>query len=231
MPATSPKTIVPDTAARKIRVILADDHAVVRQGFRRILEESPALEVVGEAGSGADAVRLALEKQPDVAVLDLTMPGGISGIEAARQITAKAPQVRILILSMHADEAYLAEAFEAGARGYLLKDSIDFELVQAVQAVYKGSSFLSSTLTTNVLEDYLEYSRTKRSRNRLSVLTDREREVLCLVDEGKSNKEISQVLNLSQNTVETHRARCMEKLGLHNTAEMVLYAVRKGLVC
>ena len=225
------RAIVSDAATRKIRVILADDHAVVRQGFRRILEESPALEVVGEAGSGAEAVRLALEKQPDVAVLDLTMPGGISGIEAARQITAKAPQVRILILSMHSEEAYLVESFEAGACGYLLKDSIDFELVQAVQAVYKGNSFLSSTLTSNVLEDYLEYSRSKRSRNRLRVLTDREREVLCLVAEGKSNKEISQLLNLSQNTVETHRARCMEKLGLHNTAEMVLYAVRKGLVC
>ena len=225
------RAVVSDAATRKIRVILADDHAVVRQGFRRILEESPALEVVGEAGSGAEAVRLALEKQPDVAVLDLTMPGGISGIEAARQITAKAPQVRILILSMHSEEAYLVESFEAGACGYLLKDSIDFELVQAVQAVYKGNSFLSSTLTSNVLEDYLEYSRSKRSRNRLRVLTDREREVLCLVAEGKSNKEISQLLNLSQNTVETHRARCMEKLGLHNTAEMVLYAVRKGLVC
>jgi DNA-binding NarL/FixJ family response regulator len=218
-------------ASAKIRVLLADDHAVVRQGFRRILQENPQMEVVAEAANGSEAVRLALELKPDVAVLDLTMPGGPSGIEAARQITAKVPAVRVLILSMHAEEAYLAEAFAAGARGYLLKDSIDAELVQAVLTAHRGNSFLSSSLTSQVLGDYLKGSRSQQGRDGLGLLTAREREVLSLVAAGRSNKEISSLLNLSQSTVETHRARCMDKLNLHNTAELVLYAVRKGLVC
>jgi two-component system response regulator NreC len=214
----------------KIRVILADDHVLVRQGFRRILEESGVVTVLGEASSGAEAVRLALETRPHVAVLDLKMPGGISGIEATRQILAQAPEVRVLMLTMMGDEGYLAEALYAGAKGYLLKDASDAELVQAVRTLHSGSSYLSPALAAEVLQDYVSQSRSRRGRRGGDVLTDREREVLCLVAQGKTSKEISTLLNLSLNTVETHRARCMEKLGLHNTAELVLYAVRKGMV-
>ena len=217
-------------AATKIRVIVVDDHAVVRQGFRRILEENESLEVIAEGDSGDDAIRLAIEQNPDVVIVDLAMPGGLSGIEAARRIREKAPHVRVIILSMHSEEPYLAEAFEAGAKGYLLKDCTDSELVQAVFAVYEGKSFLSPTLTGAVLSGYLEYAGNRQGQDPLRTLTDREREILCLVAVGKTSKEISQLLNVSQNTVETHRARCMAKLGVHNTAELVLYALRKGLV-
>jgi len=219
------------TVATKIRVVVVDDHAVVRQGFRRILEENGSVEVIAEGGSGEDAVRLAVEQNPDVVIVDLAMPGGLSGIEAARQIMEKAPQVRVIILSMHSDEAYLAEAIEAGAKGYLVKDCTDFELVHAVFAVHEGKSFLSPTLTATVLSGYLEHASARRGQDPLRTLTDREREILCLVAVGKTSKEISHLLSVSQNTVETHRARCMTKLGVHNTAELVLYAIRKGLVC
>jgi DNA-binding NarL/FixJ family response regulator len=219
------------TVATKIRVVVVDDHAVVRQGFRRILEENGSLDVIAEGGSGEDAVRLAVEQNPDVVIVDLAMPGGLSGIEAARQIMEKAPQVRVIILSMHSDEAYLAEAIEAGAKGYLVKDCTDFELVHAVFAVHEGKSFLSPTLTATVLSGYLEHASARRGQDPLRTLTDREREILCLVAVGKTSKEISHLLSVSQNTVETHRARCMTKLGVHNTAELVLYAIRKGLVC
>ena len=218
------------TAATKIRVIIVDDHSVVRQGFRRILEENELLEVIAEGASGDDAIRLAVEENPDIVIVDLAMPGGLSGIEAARRITEKAPQVRVIILSMHSEEPYIAEAFEAGAKGYLLKDCTDSELIQAVFAVHEGKSFLSPTLTAAVLSGYLVYADARRGQEPLRTLTDREREILCLVAVGKTSKEISQLLNVSQNTVETHRARCMTKLGVHNTAELVLYALRKGLV-
>jgi DNA-binding NarL/FixJ family response regulator len=219
------------TAATKIRVIVVDDHAVVRQGFRRILEENEYLDVIAEGDSGDDAIRLAAEHNPDVVIVDLAMPGGLSGIEAARRITEKAPQVRVIILSMHSEEPYIAEAFEAGAKGYLLKDCTDSELIHAVFAVHEGKSFLSPTLTAAVLSGYLVYADARRGQEPLRTLTEREREILCLVAVGKTSKEISQLLNVSQNTVETHRARCMTKLGVHNTAELVLYAIRKGLVC
>ena len=222
---------MPTTVPTKIRVILVDDHTVVRQGFRRILEENESLEVIAEGGSADDAIRLAVEQNPDVAIVDLAMPGGLSGIEATRRITEKAPRVRVIILSMHNDEASLTEAFEAGAKGYLLKDCTDSELVQAVFAVHEGKSFLSPGLTATVLSGYLENANSRRDQDPLRSLTDREREILCLVAVGKTSKEISHLLNLSQNTVETHRARCMTKLGVHNTAELVLYAIRKGLVC
>ena len=219
----------PPEAGQKIRVILADDHTVVRQGFRRILEESGQIDVVGEASTGLEAVRLAAETRPHVAVLDLKMPG-ISGIEATRQIAAQTPEVRVLILSMMGDEACLAEALSAGARGYLLKDSTDFDLVQAVQALQAGGTFFSPNLTAEVFRDYAIRVQSVRVGRRGHGLTSREREVLCLVAQGKSNKEISALLSLAVSTVETHRARCMEKLGLHNAAELVLYAVRRGLV-
>jgi two-component system response regulator NreC len=222
---------MPTTVPTKIKVILVDDHTVVRQGFRRILEENESLEVIAEGGSGDDAIRLAVEENPHVAIVDLAMPGGLSGIEATRRITEKAPQVRVIILSMHNDEAYVAEAFEVGAKGYLLKDCTDSELVQAVFAVHEGKSFLSPGLTAAVLSGYLENASSRRDQDPLRSLTDREREILCLVAVGKTSKEISQLLSLSQNTVETHRARCMTKLGVHNTAELVLYAIRRGLVC
>jgi DNA-binding NarL/FixJ family response regulator len=212
-----------------IRILLADDHTIVRQGLRKILEESRDWQVVGEAGNGRDAVRLALDLQPDVAILDIGMPL-LNGIEAARQIARRLPDTRILILSMHSDEAYIIQALEAGAKGYLLKDTADADLLGAVAAVTRGKSFFSPAVARVMLDDYVRRLRDRGMVDRYDTLSEREREIFQLIAEGKTNKEIAEILGVSPSTIETHRGHIMEKLDVHSAVEMVLYAVRKGII-
>ena len=211
-----------------LRILLADDHTVVRQGLRKVLEERPEWQVVAEAGDGRDAVRLAEEFRPDVAVVDVAMPL-LNGIEATRQITKRAPQTKVLVLSMYSDEAYVTQMLKAGATGYLLKDSADVDLLQAVQAVSQGKSFFSPAVARLMSDDYAR-QRGENLVDRYESLSEREREIFQLVAEGKTNKEIAALLFISPSTVETHRARIMEKLDLHSAAEIVLYAVRRGVI-
>jgi len=213
----------------RMRILLADDHTLMRHGLRKIIEEQPDWEVVAETGDGREAVRLALELKPDVAVLDVAMPL-LNGIEATRQIARRAPPVRILILSMYSDESYIVQALRAGAHGYLLKDSADVDLIRAVTAVRQGKSFFSPVVAKVMLDDYVRRLADKGITDRFDSLSEREREIFQLIAEGRSNKEIADLINLSVSTVETHRAHIMEKLDVHNTAEIVLYAVRKGVI-
>ena len=211
-----------------LRILLADDHTVVRQGLRKVLEERPEWQVVAEAGDGREAVRLAEQHKPDVAVVDVAMPL-LNGIEATRQITRRAPQTKVLVLSMYSDEAYVTQMLKAGATGYLLKDSADVDLLQAVQAVSQGKSFFSPAVARLMSDDYAR-QRGEDAVDRYESLSEREREIFQLVAEGKTNKEMAALLFISPSTVETHRARIMEKLDLHSAAEIVLYAVRRGVI-
>jgi DNA-binding NarL/FixJ family response regulator len=212
-----------------MRILLADDHTLMRHGLRKIIAEQPDWEVVAETGDGREAVRLAVELKPDVAVLDIAMPL-LNGIEATRQIARRAPPVRILILSMYSDESYIVQALRAGAHGYLLKDSADVDLIRAVTVVRQGKSFFSPVVAKVMLDDYVRRLADKGITDRFDSLSEREREIFQLIAEGRSNKEIADLINLSVSTVETHRAHIMEKLDVHNTAEIVLYAVRKGVI-
>jgi len=214
---------------KKIRILLADDHTLIRRGLRLIVEQQPDLVVAAEAEDGRQAVVLAASMRPDVAVLDIGMPN-LNGIEAAHQITAGESGAAVVILSMHADESYILRALKAGARGYLLKDSAESDLVRAIHAVAEGKSFFSSTVSKVLLEDYVRKLQRTGGEDSYDLLTPREREILQLVAEGKSNKEIAGMLNLSVYTVETHRANLMEKLGLKGVPELILYAVRKGII-
>jgi two-component system, NarL family, response regulator NreC len=207
-----------------IRILLADDHALVRHGFRMILAAQPDMEIAGEAGNGREAVELAEKLKPDVVVMDVTMPE-LNGIEATRRLIELSPRTRVLALSMHKDNVYVREILRAGARGYLLKDSADADLLAAVRAVAKGEGYLSPGVSDAVLSDYRRHV-----TDPLDLLTTREREVLQLIAEGKNNKEIATSLNLSVYTVEAHRGRVMEKLNLHSTGELVRFAVRSGLI-
>ena len=211
-----------------IRILLADDHLVIRGGLRLVLEREPGLTVVGEAADGREAIRLAQELSPDVAVLDVAMPN-LNGIEAARQITASS-SCAVVMLSMHSDESYVLRALNAGARGYLLKDSPEQDLLAAVKAVNEGKAFFSPAISRVLVDDYVRQMRKRGLEDSYELLTAREREVLQLLAEGKSNKDIAGRLNLSVYTVETHRSNLMEKLSLHNMPELILYAVRKGMI-
>ena len=213
----------------RLRILLADDHTVVRQGLRKVLEERPDWEVVAEAGDGREAVRQAEALKPDIAILDVAMPL-LNGIETTRQITRRVPSTRVLVLSMHADEAYVAEMLQAGASGYLLKDSADVDLIQAVSEVANGRSFFSPAIARVMLDDYVRQLAEKGVTDRYQSLSEREREIFQLIAEGKTNKEIANLLSISPSTVETHRAHIMEKLDLHSAAEIVLYAVRRGVI-
>jgi two-component system, NarL family, response regulator NreC len=210
--------------SQKIRILLADDHAVVRQGFKLILGAQPDMEIVGEAGNGREAVELAEKLRPDVAVMDVAMPE-LNGIEATRRMGESAPRTRVLALSMHKDSVYVREILRAGARGYLLKDQIDSDLLAAVRAVARGEGYLSPAVSDAVLNDYR-----KHVSEPIDLLTSREREVLQMIAEGKTNKEIATVLALSVYTVDAHRGRIMEKLNLHSVNELVRFAVRNGLI-
>jgi len=209
---------------KAIRILLADDHAVVRQGFKMILDAQPDMEIVGEAGNGREAVDLAGSLKPDVVVMDVAMPE-LNGIEATRRMSESVPRSRVIALSMHKDSVYVREVLRAGARGYLLKDSGANDLVAAVRAVAQGESYLSPAISNAVLDDYR-----KHVTNPIDLLSSREREVLQMLAEGKTNKEIAGVLNLSVYTVDAHRGRIMEKLNLHSINDLVRFAVRNGLI-
>ena len=214
---------------KQIRILLADDHTVMRRGLRLLLESRSEFGVVAEAADGREAVERAEATQPDVAVLDIGMPH-LSGIEAAQRINAELPNIAIVMLSMHSDESYVLRALKAGAKGYLLKDSAEGELVEAIKSVHAGKTFFSPEITRMLMEDYVRELRTRGTEDSYDLLTPREREILQLLAELKSNKDIAQRLNLSLYTVETHRRNLQEKLNLHSFAELILYAVRKGVI-
>ncbi|MDH4065139.1 MAG: response regulator transcription factor [Acidobacteriota bacterium] len=213
----------------RLRLLICDDHTLVRQGIRKILEEQPDWEVVAEADDGRSAVDQALALLPDVAILDVGTPQ-LNGIDAARLIVKKAPSIKVLMLSMHSDEAYVARSLGAGAKGYLLKDSAGTDLIRAVAAVAEGHSFFSPAVSRLMMDDYVRRAAGSDCGDRYDALSDREREIFQLVAEGRSNKAVAAQLSISAATVETHRARILQKLDVHNTAELVLYAVRRGIV-
>ena len=217
------------TRDRKIRILLADDHTVVRRGLRLLLEGQPDFSVVAEAADGKQAVDAAEASRPDVALLDIAMPN-LNGIEAAQRILAVAPNTSIVVLSMHADESYVLRALKAGAKGYLLKDSAEGDLIEAIKSVTRGKTFFSPEITKMLAEDYVREISTRGIEDSYELLTPREREILQLLAEGKSNKDIAGLLNLSLYTVETHRRNLQDKLNLHSFAELILYAVRKGVI-
>jgi two-component system response regulator NreC len=214
---------------KKIRVLIADDHGIVRKGLRLQLEQNDAFEVVGEASEGREAVRLAEELLPDVVIMDIAMPN-LNGIQATAQLVRKNPQLGVIILSMYSDETYLLRTLAAGAKGYLLKESADADLDQAVQTVAQGKPFFSPAIANTLLEDYMRQLQQRGLQDSYDLLTEREKEILQLLAEGKTNKKIAEMLGLSTNTVETHRTRIMQKLDLHSSAEIVLYAVRKRII-
>jgi DNA-binding NarL/FixJ family response regulator len=212
-----------------IRVVLADDHSIVRKGLRSVIEDDASVSVVGEAATGLEAVAVCHELQPDVVVLDIAMPS-LNGIDAIASIQKGAPLTRALILSMHSDESYVLRALGAGARGYLLKDAAEHDVLPAIRAIAAGDSFLSPAIAQTLLEDYVRSLRQRGLQDSYDLLTERERQVLQLLAEGRSNKEVAQVLNLAVSTVDSHRANLMQKLNLHSTAEIVLYAMRKRII-
>jgi two-component system response regulator NreC len=211
------------------RILLADDHGIVRQGLRSVLSRDRSLEVVGETGDGREAVRLAEALNPNIVIMDITMPQ-LNGIEATAQIVKRDSGIGVIILSMHLDETYLMRALSAGAKGYLLKDSAEVDLIRAVQTVEQGKPFFSPAITETLLEDYMRFMQQRNLNDSWELLTEREREVLQLLAEGNSNKEVANTLQLSPYTVDSHRTNLMQKLNLHNTAEIVLYAVRKKII-
>jgi DNA-binding NarL/FixJ family response regulator len=200
-------------------VLLADDHSLVRRGFRRIIEDEEGMKVIGEASNGVEAIRMAHELKPRVVVMDLSMPE-LDGVQATKEIVKHLPDTAVLVLSMHSDDSYVRNALDAGAKGYLLKSAIDVDLVGAIRAVADGKRFMSAGLK------YVAHDQD----DELKKLTGREKQVLQLIAQGKSNKEIASLLDLSVNTVSVHRANLMEKMNIHRTAELVLFAIRKGLV-
>lgn len=212
-----------------LRVLLADDHGIVRRGMRALLESEGDVEVVAEAVDGMEAVRLCEEHRPDIVILDIAMPR-LNGLDAAAQCLKLEPAPQIIILSMHADESYIMRSLYAGARAYLLKEAADEDLLPAVRAVAAGKSFFSPAVTNVLFEDYVRQLQQRGLNDSYDLLTDRERQVLQLLAEGRSNKEVATLLDVSLSTVETHRSNLMQKLNLHSTAEIVLYAVRKRLI-
>src|ERR1700688_2349845 len=212
-----------------IRILLADDHNILRDGMRLLLERQAGFSVVGEAADGREVVQLVQEQSPDVVVMDIAMPN-MNGIEATRRIVERSPAMSVVILSMHYDESYVIRSLKAGARAYLLKDALKSELIAAIHAVTEGRSFFSPKISRILQEDYVQALGRKGSDDSYELLTDREREILQLVAEGKTNKEIANTLGLSLYTVDTHRTHILQKLNLHSVPEVILYAVRKGII-
>ncbi len=212
-----------------VRIVLADDHTIMRHGLRLVLERQPDFAVIGEASNGREAIDMVIRETPDVVIMDIAMPL-LNGIEATRRIYEERLRTAVVILSMHADEAYILKALRAGARGYLLKDSADADLIQAVRAVIAGKAFFSPAVSKVLADDYLRQMRQQGVDDPYDLLTPRERELLQLIVELKSTKDIAALLNLSPHTIDTHRANLMQKLNVHSTAELILYAVRKGVI-
>jgi two-component system response regulator NreC len=217
------------TPGKQIRILLADDHNVMRRGLRLLLESQPEFRVVGEASDGRQAVEQADAIRPDVVVLDIAMPN-LSGIEAAVRITSLLPNTSIVILSMHSDEGYVLRALKAGAKGYLLKDSAESDLIEAIKAVHAGRTFFSPEISKMLVEDYVREIKARGLEDSYELLTPREREILQLLAEGRTNKDIAVSLNLSVYTVESHRRNLSDKLNFHSFADLVLYAVRKRVI-
>ena len=213
----------------KIKVLIADDHDIVRAGVKSLLDRHDDIDIAGEAADGRQVVRMAAELNPSIVVMDIAMPQ-LNGIDATAQILRQDPDIKVIILSMYADEEYLVRALSAGVKGYLLKDAVQEDLLRAIRAVATGRSFFSPAIAQALAEDYVRQLQNKGLEDSYKLLTEREREILQLLAEGKSNKEVAAVLNVSPYTVETHRTHLMQKLNLHNTAEIVLYAVRKKIV-
>lgn len=214
---------------RPLRILLADDHTVVRNGLRLILQQQPDFQVVGEASDGREAVRLAESEQPDVVVMDIGMPN-LNGIEATRRIVTSRPKTAVAILSMHTDEGYVVRSMKAGVRAYLLKDSAEADLIAAIRAISQGRSFFSPAIRKLLQEDFIRQLEDNEVEDTYDLLSTREREILQLAAEGKTNKEMAGALNISLFTVETHRAHILRKLNLHSVPELILYAVRKGII-
>ncbi len=212
-----------------LRVVLADDHGVVRKGLRYLLSQEADIDIVGEAEDGRQAVRLASELNPNIIIMDIAMPL-LNGIDASAQICKAFPRIGVIILSMHSDEEFLVRALSAGAKGYLLKDSAETDVVRAIRVVASGKTFFSPTIAHTLLEDYMRRLHQEGLQDSYDLLTDREREVLQLLAEGRSNKEVASLLALSIHTIDSHRTNLMQKLSLHNTAEIVIYAMRKRII-
>jgi two-component system, NarL family, response regulator NreC len=213
----------------KLRVLLGDDHTLMRQGLRKIMEERPEWEVVAEVGDGREAVKKCVALKPDVAVLDVAMPL-LNGIDATQQIAKKVPETKVLVLSMHSDEAYVTRALQAGATGYMLKDSAGKDLLKGIASVAAGQAYFSPAIARLMLDDYVRRVSGTDVVDRYETLSAREREIFQLIAEARTNKEVAELLEISPATVETHRARILQKLDIHNTAELVLYAVRRGVI-
>lgn len=212
-----------------MRVLLADDHSIVRRGMRALLDTDPSVEIVAEAADGLEALKLAEEHEPDLMILDIAMPK-LNGIDVAARCQKMARPPRRIMLSMHVDESYILRSIQSGARGYLLKDATDEDLLPAIRAVAAGKSFFSPAVAALLEEEYVQQLQERGLADSYHLLTDREKEVLQLLAEGRSNKEVAALLDVGLSTVETHRANLMQKLNLHSTAEIVLYAVRKRLI-
>ncbi len=219
----------PAHAAQKTRILIADDHAIVREGIRMILQSQPDFEVVGEAPDGEEAVRMSEALKPDIVVMDISMPT-LTGIEATQKIKRALPGTHVLILTMHEEESYVFQLLRLGAAGYVLKRAAATDLVDAIRAAARGEAFLYPTVARSVVQDYLERMQAGEGKERYDGLTDREREILVLIADGLTNSQIADKLFISVKTVQTHRAHVMEKLDLHDRSLLVRYAVRKGLI-
>jgi two-component system, NarL family, response regulator NreC len=212
-----------------VRILVADDHAIIRRGLRALLAHDPEFEIVAEACDGAEAVELAGRVRPDVAILDISMPN-LNGLEAARRISSTLPGTQVVLLTVHADESYLLGALKAGARGYVLKNSAEIEIVEAVRAVSNGKAYFSPKVSRILADEYLRDLQAQNVADPYDLLTGRERQILQLLAEGQSNKDIANLLNLSPTTVICHRQHIFQKLDFHNVADLILYAIRKGIV-
>jgi DNA-binding NarL/FixJ family response regulator len=213
-----------------IRILLADDHTIVRDGLRALVERQADMTVVAEAGDGRECVQLAAQHSPDVVMMDVAMPE-MNGIEAARRVLADNPKTSVVMLSMHRDESYVLRSLKAGAKAYLLKDSPRDDVLAAIRAAAEGRSWLSGKVAGMLREDYVRQLESRGLEDSYDLLTDREREILQLLAEGRVNKEVASLLNISLTTVETHRGHILQKLSLHSTADLILYAVRKRIIC
>jgi len=212
-----------------VRILIADDHAIIRRGLRALLAHEPGFEIVAEACDGREAVAIAEREQPHVAILDISMPT-LNGLEAARQLSARLHEIQLIMLTVHSDECYLLNALKAGARGYVLKSSAEFEIVEAVRAVSQGKAYFSPKVSRVLADEYMRYLEASKVEDSYELLTSRERQILQMLAEGQSNKEIATVLDLSATTVICHRQHIFQKLNLHSLADLILYAIRKGVI-